>query len=284
MPFSHQSINGSILQSTEARIPLTDLGLLRAYAIFDFFRVLQGVPVFVEDHLDRLMRSAGIMQMQLPWNRDTVRQWILDLIDANNTKDAGFRIVITGGYSEDGYTPTTPNIYMMLHALPIYDPSDVTNGCSLISSAYVRDMAMVKTCIYVQSLLELERMKKGGAVEILFHWKGSITECSRSNLFFVTPEGTLVTPATGMLEGITRKKVLALAQEMHIPLEFREVHLEELPWMKEMILTSTTRGVLPIVRVDSQVIGNGRPGDLTMALHAAFEEHVKAALAYVSAP
>lgn len=278
MIFTHQSINGRILPAENALIPLTDLGLLRAYAIFDFFRVLEGIPVFVEDHLERLLRSAKTMDMVLPWDRDTIRKMIYDLIEANKAKKAGFRVVVTGGFSEDGFTPGQPNIYMMLHELPVYDPQDYIKGCKLITSAYVRDIPTVKTCIYVQSLLVNKSMKEAGAVEVLYHWKGSITECSRSNLLFVTPEGTLVTPKEGMLHGITRKQVLSIAADKDIPIELREVHLEELPWFKEAILTSTTRGVLPIVQIDKQIIGDGKPGKMTQMLHDAFEERVKQVL------
>jgi len=274
MAYTYQSINGMILPREKALIPLTDIGMLRAYAIFDFFRVLDGVPIFIEDHLDRLLRSASTMEMSLPWDRSAIRKMILDLISANHADRAGFRVVVTGGFSEDGFAPGTPNIYMMLHELPVYDPKDVVKGCKLITSAYVRDYPMVKTCIYVQSLLVNKRMREAGAIEVLYHWKGSITECSRSNIFFVTPEGTLVTPLEGMLQGITRKQVLSIAKEKGIPVDLREVQLEELALFKEAFLTSSTRGVLPITQIDDQVIGNGSPGSITMTLHDAFESVV----------
>jgi D-alanine transaminase/branched-chain amino acid aminotransferase len=275
MTFTHQSINGQILPVESARIPLTDLGMLRAYAIFDFFRVLEGIPVFLEDHLDRLMRSASTMGMRLPWTREDIRTMILDLITANNAGKAGFRVVITGGFSEDGFTPDQPNIFMMLHALPEYDAQDYVRGCKLISSAYVRDVPTVKTCIYVHSLLENTRMREAGAMEVLYHSNGSITECSRSNVFFVTPEGALVTPKDGMLLGITRKQVLAIAADKGIPFEFRDVHLEELGSFSEVFLTSSTRGVLPIIQIDDLIIGDGHPGAVTTELHEAFEALVR---------
>ncbi len=275
MPFTHQSINGQLLPKEQALIPLTDLGMLRAYAIFDFFRVLNGVPVFLEDHLDRLTRSANTMDLPLPFDRVAIRRMINELIEANHAKRAGFRLVITGGFSEDGFTPGKPNIYMMLHELPEYDPLDVVTGCKLITSAYVRDVPTVKTCIYVQSLLVNKDRQKAGAVEVLYHWKGSITECSRSNIFFVTPDGVLVTPKEGMLHGITRKQVLAIANDSGILIELREVHLEELPWFREAFLTSSTRGVLPIVQIADQIIGDGKPGEMTKMFYDVFEERVK---------
>lgn len=279
MPFTHQSINGKILPKEQALIPLTDLGMLRAYAIFDFFRVLQGTPVFLEDHLDRLQKSIALLEFPVHKTRDEFRKMIFDMIEANNARDAGFRIVVTGGFSEDGFTPSIPNIYMMLHDLPVYAPEDYSHGCKLVSSAFVREMPGAKTCMYVQSLLVNKPMKQAGAVEVLYHWKGSITECSRSNIFFVSPEDVLITPKDGMLHGITRKQVLAIAEEKGMPIQLREVHMEELPWFKEVFMTSSTRGVLPIVQIDQQVIGDGKPGSVTQLLHDVFEERVKEQIA-----
>ena len=279
MNFTHQLINGRILPKEEALIPLTDLGMLRAYGIFDFFRVLGGIPVFIEDHLDRMANSTRELSLDLPWSRDEIRGMIHALIAANQAADAGFRIVVTGGFSEDGFTPGTPNLYMMLHPLPVYDLNDWRTGCSLITTPYVRDIPTAKTCIYVNSLLAYPAMKRAGAVEVLYHWKGSITECSRSNVFFVTPEGVLVTPAEGMLHGITRKQVLTLAGQMGIPVELREIHLEEIPWVREAFITSSTRGVLPITRIDQIHIGDGQPGLTTLQLQDAFQALVKRTLA-----
>ena len=266
MEFSHQLINGRVLPKEEALIPLTDLGMLRAYAIFDFFRILDGAPVFIEDHLNRLIASADKMALDLPWSRADIHNMIIALIRENHADRAGCRIVVTGGFSEDGYTPSTPNIYMMLHNLPAYDPTDWLKGCKLISSPYVRDVPSVKTINYVKSILVNKSVKSAGAVEVLYHWKGIITECSRSNIFFVSPERSLITPAEGILSGITRKQVLDISDKLGIHIELRDIHMEELPWVSEAFITSSTRGVLPIIQIDDVIIGNGNPGELTMSL------------------
>jgi branched-subunit amino acid aminotransferase/4-amino-4-deoxychorismate lyase len=110
------------------------------------------------------------------------------------------------------------------------------------------------------------QLKKAGAFEILYHWKGEISECSRCNIFFITPEGTLATPAKGMLKGITRKQVLALAAEHNLIVEERPVHLEEVPWMAGAFLTATTKGVLPVVKIDDMIIGEGTVHPLAIQL------------------
>ncbi len=251
-------INGEILPQEKALIPVYDLGLLRGLGIFDYFRVLDGIPVFAEDHIERLENSLRIMDFKTGL---TAAQWhalFYEMIKANNAVRAGFRVVVTGGFSDDGYTiPEKKNIYLMLHGLPVDDPALHEKGVSLVTTGYQRDTPEAKTTVYIESMKVQPQLKKAGAFEILYHWKGEISECSRCNIFFITPDGTLATPAKGMLKGITRKQVLALAAEHNLIVEERPVHLEEVPWMAGAFLTATTKGVLPVVKIDDMVIGEG---------------------------
>ena len=196
-----QNINGTILHKDKALIPLSDLGLLRGYSVFDFFRVLEGIPIFLEDHIERLLQSVQRIDIDPIWTSDEIAQMCYDLIAANKTSEAGMRIVVTGGYSADGYTPGDPNIYITLHQLPRYDPSDFSNGRMIIVSNFTRDMPEVKTTVYAHALRQRKRMKEHNAVEVLYHSNGHITECSRSNIFFVDKSGVIHTPDSGMLRG-----------------------------------------------------------------------------------
>ena len=245
--------------------------------IFDFFRVLDGVPVFLEDHIDRLQNSMQQMGLEVNYTAADWAEKIKELIGANNADRAGFRVVVTWGFSEDGYSiPERKNIYMMLHHLPPNDPKQYEEGVSLITSDYRRDIPSVKTTIYVRSMqMQPSRMKKEGAFEILFHWNGEITECSRCNIFFIDNEEKLITPDADMLHGVTRKQVIAIAKEHQIPLVERKVMLGELPEMAGCFLTATTKGVLSVVKIDQQVIGNGLVHPLSIKLQHLFQERVE---------
>ena len=108
------------------------------------------------------------------------------MIRVNKAERAGFRVVVTGGFSEDGYSiPEKKNIYMMLHQLPPNDPKQYESGVKLLTSSYQRDIPSAKTTIYIQSMHLQPQIKKAGAFEVLYHWKGEITECSRCNIFFI---------------------------------------------------------------------------------------------------
>jgi branched-chain amino acid aminotransferase len=275
MLYPHLYINGEILPREKALIPVYDLGLLRGLGIFDYFRVLEGIPVFAEDHIDRLENSMQMMDFNTGISRAGWMDMFYKLIKANEVENAGFRVVVTGGFSDDGYTiPEKKNVYMMLHSLPASDPAQYESGVRLLTVNYQRDTPTAKTTVYIESMKAQPLLKKQGAFEVLYHFKGEISECSRCNIFFITPEGVIVTPAKGMLRGITRKQVLAIAAENNMPLEEREVHLEELPWMAGAFLTATTKGVLPVVKIDDQLIGGGRVHPLAKRLHGLYLERV----------
>jgi len=273
-------INGEILPLEKALIPVYDLGLLRGLGIFDYFRVLEGIPVFAEDHIERLENSMRIMDFETGISTEAWLDLIYKMIKANEVDRASFRVVVTGGFSDDGYTiPKKKNVYMMLHGLPTDDPALHERGVSLISNGYQRDTPEAKTTVYIESMKVQPQLKKAGAFEILYHWKGEISECSRCNIFFIDPDGVLVTPAKGMLKGITRKQVLALAAEHNLEVQERPIHLEEVPWMAGAFLTATTKGVLPVVQIDDMVIGDGAVHPLAKKLHELFLERVEQYLA-----
>ncbi len=274
MSFPYQLINGRNVPAGQALIPITDLGLLRAYAVFDYFRVLQGVPVFVDDHIDRLLQSAAMMEIVAPWSHAQLKGYVSDLIAANKAGDAGCRLVITGGYAEDGYSPSAPNIYGLLHTLPEYAPAQFRDGARLISAEYMRDVPEVKSCNYIRSIRLRDAVRAADAVEILYHWQGRITECSRSNVFFVTADDVLVTPDADVLRGVTRRHVLALAKAAGIHIEERTVHFDETGQMAQAFISSSTKGVMPIIQIDDNQIGDGRPGQITRFLQQAFTTHV----------
>lgn len=280
MLYPYIYINGNILPKEQALIPVYDLGLLRGLGIFDYFRVLDGIPVFAEDHIDRLENSMQMMDFNTGLSREDWKDLFYKMIKANEVDRAGFRVVVTGGFSDDGYTiPEQKNIYLMLHSLPASDPAQYENGVRLLTINYQRDTPTAKTTVYIESMKAQPHLKKSGAFEVLYHFNGVISECSRCNIFFITPEGVIVTPAKGMLKGVTRKQVIAIAAEHNMPLEERDVHLEELPWMAGAFLTATTKGVLPVVKIDDQLIGDGSVHPLAKKLQTAYLERVDQYLA-----
>jgi len=94
-------VNDSLIPSDEANLNIADLAVQRGYGIFDFFKTINGKPIFLEDHLDRLFRSAVLMRLEIKQSRDEIRDRIHSLIEINKLNDSGIKVIVTGGFSPD---------------------------------------------------------------------------------------------------------------------------------------------------------------------------------------
>ena len=267
-------LNGEFLPLERANLHVSDLSVQRGYGIFDFFRVKDFVPLYIEDYLDRFYRSAGVMRLQYPASRDELRGVIHELIRLNQMPEAGMKIILTGGYSPDAYTPVKGNLLVSQHPLVLPSGSQVKQGISIITFPYRRDIPEVKTINYIMGVWLQQQVKEANAYDVLYHLDNVVTEFPRCNFFLVTRDGRVVTPDQHILHGITRMRVLELARK-EFPVEVRAVKLSEVFEAAEAFLTSTTKGVLPIVCVDDRVIGTGTPGPITVALRERLEEREK---------
>ncbi len=273
------SINGRLVDAASAAIGISDLGLLRGYGIFDFFLVRRGVPMFVDDYLARFERSARILGLALPLTVPELRRHILQLIQANDMEEAAIRLLLTGGYADDGYTPAVPNWMVLHHDQPHTPAERYEQGVKLMTWRHVRELPEVKSTNYLTAIQIRHLLQQAGAPEVLYHDGVYVSESARSNFFALLDTGVLVTPAQGVLHGITRKQVRYLASQVGIPVEERPLRLDELPYAQEAFLTSTVKGVLPVVQIDEQRIGTGHPGPLAQQLGQAFEAHCQAYIA-----
>ena len=267
-------MNGEIVEASKAQLHVSDLALLRGYGLFDFFRVKEGVPLFLEDYFARFYGSAEKLGLEVPISKGELETLIHKLLDANGEGDTNIRLLLTGGYSDDGFTPAEPNLVALQHARKNYDPKLFEEGAALITHEYVRDLPEVKSINYATAVRLIPEMKRANATEVLYHDNGNVAETSRANIFIVNQEGTLVTPAEGILEGITRKRILELAED--IAVETRAISLDEVRAAKEVFITSTTKGAMPISKIDGDVIGDGRAGEVTARLGERFSERVEA--------
>ena len=261
-------INNHFLPYSEANLHVSDIGLQRGYGIFDYFVEMEGRIPFLEDYLDRFYISAELLNMEVPLSREMMKEKIGHLLQQNKFGTSGIKLLLTGGYSEDLYSPSTPN-FMILN-LPVYHrPGDLGEGVKLLLLDYLRHIPEVKTTFYLPSIALFPKLKEKGAVEVLYHHNGLISETTRANIFFIK-NGTLITPSPGVLKGITRKYVLQLSRDL-MPFEEREVKLEELWESDEVFITGTSKHVLPAVEVEGRVIGNGKPGMMTKAISETYE-------------
>lgn len=269
----YYNVNGQMVKAGEAALKVNDLAILRGYGIFDYFLVREGVPMFLDDYVARFFNSAQLMYLEIPFSASELKDLIHELIEVNNVPEAGIRLVLTGGYADDGYTPVHPNLLILEHPMPNIPPAE--NGVKILLHGYQRELPEAKTINYLTGIRMLNEMKEKGAVEILYHEYGTIREAVRSNFFIVTADDTVVTADEKILWGITRKNVLNVAKSA-FKVEERSINVEELYFAKEAFITSTIKGVLPVVQVGEQVIGTGKVGEVTRQLGQLLEKYAKA--------
>lgn len=270
-------VNGAVVPAAEATLNVGDLAILRGYGIFDYFLFEAFRPLFFDRYLDRFYRSAERMHLEVPYSREELTQQILDLIAVNGKKRGGIRLVLTGGYTEDGYSPARPNVLVMQYPMPSHPESCYTEGVKLLTHPYCREVPDVKTINYLMGIQMLPQLRANGAKELLYHSGPRITESTRSNFFLVTADDILVTPADDILYGITRHEVLDIASAV-MKVEVRDVTLDELADCKEAFLTGSTKKVMPVVGINSQVVGTGRPGPVTQRIMQAYADRCEAYL------
>ncbi len=268
-------IDGRWVHPNEATISINDITVSRGYGAFESLRTYNRKPFHLDEHLNRLYRSASLIDLDIPYSRGEVEQVIYDVIEYNSYKHAMIRIFVTGGVSEDGILPSgKPTLAVLITPLPERDMERFARGQKVITSSLQRVSPEAKTTNYVAAVRSLKEAAKRDAVDALFvNEQGHVLEGTRSN-FFVFRGDTLVTPREGVLIGVTRNTVLELAHG-RFPIEERPILLTELPLVDEAFITSSSREITPIVQIDNLVIGNGKPGPRTYELEQRFIEMVE---------
>ncbi|MFO7709395.1 MAG: aminotransferase class IV [Desulfobacterales bacterium] len=266
-------VDGRFVADSEAVFPINDLGLLRGYGCFDFMRTYHGKVIFIKDHVGRLFRSAREIGIELPWTETEIRELVLETLRRNPPVESNVRILVTGGPSADFITPQgKARMAIMVAPVNVYPPAWYTEGAKIITATHNRTIPAAKSIDYTRAIMVLSEARRKGAIEVVYMDSlGRVREGTTSNLF-IFKGNTLVTPGENILHGITRQKVLGLA-ENRFPVQIREITRAELSSADEAFITSSNRKIVPIVQVDKETIGEGKPGVNSCALMQSFEEY-----------
>jgi D-alanine transaminase/branched-chain amino acid aminotransferase len=258
-------LHDEFLPLESAYLHVSDLSIQRGYGVFDYFKLRNGQPLFLDDYLNRFYASALMMGLAVPMPEKELKTTLGKLIQMNGLPKSGIKMILTGGYSANGYEPAEPNLILIQQPLSMPSEAQVTTGIKIITHAYVRELAAAKTINYSMGIRLIQQIKAKGADDVLYHQNGVVSEFPRSNFFIVTQENTVLTPAREVLLGVTRKNVLEIAGRKY-KTEEGEVTLADISRAKEAFMTSTTKRVLPIVEVDGTPVGNGNPGEVSRYL------------------
>lgn len=255
--------NNDFVPETDCVVPAGDLAVQRGYGLFDFFKTRNGKPVFLEAHLARFYQSAAALGLKVVQTTSQLKAILFVLLEKNNLADSGVRLTLTGGVSPDAFTTASPNLIITQQSLQLPSQALFEQGLKLATYAHERQLPHIKTIDYLMAIWLQPWLAQQGADDVLYYSDTGVSECPRANFFIVTEAGTVVTPAQGVLKGITRAQILRLAGGA---VEERAIRVEELKTAREVFITSTTKGVLPVIAIDRVAIGTGKPGPVTRRL------------------
>ena len=270
-------INGSWVHPQEATISINDVAVLRGYSVFESLRTYHRRPFHLDEHLKRLYRSAQLMELDVSYTHAALAQIVLDCIQRNSYQNASIRMLVTGGISEDGISPAAQNgLAVLITPLGERDMQRFEQGVVLITTELTRMTPEAKSSNYVTAIRALKEAARHNASDALFtNEHGHVLEGTRSN-FFVFRGDTLVTPKADVLMGVTRNAVLELARG-RFAIEERPILLAELSDIDEAFITSSSKEITPVVKINDLIIADGKPGPRTTELEQRFIDLVERA-------
>lgn len=283
------NMDGRLVPPEQAFISVFDRGFLYGDSVYEVLRTYGGAPFELDLHLDRLENSAELIGLALPWARERFGAQVRRTLEASQNPEAYLRLIVTRGAGEIGLDPALARgaaVILIAKELVTPPPSVYETGVKVALVGVRRNLReaidpAAKTGNYLNNVLAMGEAQRQGAFEaLMLDREGRVTEASSANVFAVR-DGALVTPpiAVGILEGVTRKLVLALASRVGIAAREEQLRPEDLLLADEVFLTSTLRELVPVVslldRSGEHALGGGRPGPVSRRLLEAFRARAR---------
>jgi branched-chain amino acid aminotransferase len=278
-------INGHLYDKQDAKISVYDHGLLYGDGVFEGMRIYGGKVFRIQDHLGRLWHSAKAIWLEIPMSMQDLAEAVKKTVQANGLVEGYVRLVVTRGAGTLGLDPnftSNPQVIIIADRISLYPQEYYEKGLAIITVSTIRNhpaalSPRVKSLNYLNNILaKIEGLQAGCVEALMLNHRGEVAECTGDNIFLVS-RGQLLTPPidAGILEGITRAVVIELAIEAgitvrEIPLTKHDVYIAD-----ECFLTGSAAEVVPVVKVDSRRIGDGRPGPITQQLLTRFHEIIR---------
>ena len=283
------STAGRPLDPAEATVSVFDRGFLYGDSVYETLRTAGGRPVELARHLDRLRRSALGIGLEVPFADAELRRVIAETHAASGNADSYVRVIVTRGTGPlmlDPRVSASPLLVVLVQELKLPAPALYEAGLSVrivdVHKISARSLdPTLKTGNYLNSIQALRQATQSAAEDaIMCSPLGHVAEGATSNVFMVRG-GRLCTPslATGLLEGITRALVIALAGELGVPCSEATIMPDELRAADEVFLTSSVRGAMPVTTLDGAPVGDGKVGAVTRRLMTRYQAYIDAVAA-----
>ncbi len=275
-------IDGTFYAEEEAKISVFDHGLLYGDGIFEGIRAYNGRVFKLQEHIDRLYDSAKAILLEIPYQREELAEAVLETCRQNEMREGYIRLVVTRGKGNLGLSPShckTPTVFIIAAALELYPAEYYQNGLEVITVPTTRTSPAalnpaVKSLNYLNNVMaKVEGALAGVHEVVMLNSEGLVAECSGDNIF-VVKKGQIRTPPIymGALGGITRQTIIELTESVGVPFLEQPMTRYDLFVADEIFLTGTGAEVIPVVKVDGRVIGDGSVGKTTRAFMEAYAE------------
>ena len=279
-------VNGRIARAEDAAIPVYDHGFLYGEGVYETLRTYNKVPFLFDRHVRRLRASAGYLHLEVPFSDEALAAWIADtMAAAGEMREAYIRVLLTRGVGELSYdVAATPVPSLVIIVKPLEDPPAriLETGIRLALVPILRNHPgsvnpIIKSNNLLNNALAMQDANRRGAEEALMcNYRGELSECSQAN-FFIVRGNVAITPETdaGLLEGLTRSFLFEVGQEVGVEVRSGTLYPKDLEGVDEAFITSTTRELSPVTRIDDRIVGSGRPGAVTLRLLAGYQRRAQ---------
>ena len=276
-------IDGKFYEKENAKISVFDHGLLYGDGVFEGIRSYDRRVFKLSEHIDRLLESAQSIMLKVPLDKEQLIKAVTQTLKANKLDNAYIRLVITRGEGDLGLDPRKcykgASIIIIADKIALYPEKLYREGLAIVTVPTVRNLPealnpQIKSLNYLNNILaKIEATNCGSDEAIMLDSLGYVAECTGDNIF-VVKNGGLYTPpqCMGTLRGITRDSILEIARKTKMPAHEHVITRHEVYISDECFLTGTAAEIIPVVKVDGRVIGNGKPGKLTLALMKKFKQ------------
>ncbi|WP_339195455.1 D-amino-acid transaminase [Solibacillus sp. FSL R5-0449] len=271
--------NDQIVKNEEVLVDKEDRGYQFGDGVYEVVKVYNGELFTATEHIDRFYSSAEKIRITVPYTKDKLHQLLHELVEANNIDTGHVYFQITRGAGPRNHIFPGDNVKPVITGNTKENPRPLENFEKGVKATFVEDIRWlhcdIKSLNLLGAVLAKQEAYEKGCYEAILHRDEIITEGSSSNIYGIK-EGVLYThPANNLiLNGITRQVIIKCAAEIGLPVNEQAMTKEQLLAMDEVIVSSTTSEVTPVIEIDGKVIGNGTPGEWTRKLQAQFETKI----------
>ncbi|MCX7956524.1 MAG: branched-chain-amino-acid transaminase [Endomicrobia bacterium] len=276
-------IDGVFYEKEEAKISVFDHGFLYGDGVFEGIRSYNRRVFKLKEHIDRLYNSAKAIMLEIPYSKTDIEKAVLETLKVNNLSDAYIRLIVSRGVGDLGLDPRKckkPSVIVITDKIVLYPYEYYEKGLEVITVSTRRNLSSainpaIKSLNYLNNIFaKIEAIKAGCEEAIMLNKDGYVAECTGDNIFIIK-DNILITPPIyiGALPGITRDTVIEIAKtKLKLLVKEEPFTIYHVYTADESFLTGTAAEVIPVVKVDSRIINDGKPGEITKQIIKEFKE------------